>query len=253
MTVLKVGRTVYHGTNLFAANLIKEYGIILDAQRPNTDFGRGFYVTHSMKQAIRWADVRAKRLQVSAKLLETVQMSKTDYLNHPDARLPALVAFDFGLNCLQKLKGKRFPFPDQSDWKEQKLAWEEFVFQCRKGYQHELDFVFGPIAGGHFKTNDQFMISTTKDQLSLNSSEAVKCLTKEKIMTTGIQDAAVSHIKKADLALFEEIKEAAMEVFQLSKDHANRLVTESWLSSIHPTVLLQESPYYWALSLKSGL
>lgn len=36
---------VYHGTNLFAAMLIKQYGIWLNVQRKTTDFGKGFYVT----------------------------------------------------------------------------------------------------------------------------------------------------------------------------------------------------------------
>ena len=42
---------VYHGTNLFAANLIQYQGIRLEVQRELTDFGRGFYVTLNLAQA----------------------------------------------------------------------------------------------------------------------------------------------------------------------------------------------------------
>lgn len=47
--------TVYHGTNLFSANIIQQHGIWLSIQRRLTDFGKRFYVTFNFKQARNWA------------------------------------------------------------------------------------------------------------------------------------------------------------------------------------------------------
>ena len=47
--------TVYHGTNLFSAKVIQYNGVMLNAQRDLTDFGKGFYVTPNLEQAKKWS------------------------------------------------------------------------------------------------------------------------------------------------------------------------------------------------------
>lgn len=87
----KTIQTVYHGTNLFSANLIRYYGILLHAQRELTDFGRGFYVTPNRKQAIEWAYVKAKNPQVHPDMLDLLGFNKHDYLQHPDTKNSCLI------------------------------------------------------------------------------------------------------------------------------------------------------------------
>lgn len=45
----------YHGTSLAAAQAIAANGIDLSKSSPYTDFGRGFYVTTNLTQAVEWA------------------------------------------------------------------------------------------------------------------------------------------------------------------------------------------------------
>lgn len=82
--------TVYHGTNLFSAKMILNYGVMLEAQRDYTDFGKGFYVTPNQKQAIKWSYVKAQNPQVNSTILDLLGISEHDYLEHPDIKIPAL-------------------------------------------------------------------------------------------------------------------------------------------------------------------
>lgn len=241
--------TVYHGTNLFAANLIKQYGVRLEAQRLFTDFGKGFYVTFNRKQAMRWANVRANNLQVSARLLKILNIHPSEYLKHPLARIPAIMEFDLDLNQLLKLKGKIFPLPSQHNWEIYKKSWEDFVLKCRKGKPHSYDFVYGPIAGGHFKYLEKIQVSKTKEQISLNSYSAIACLNHLQIFVGDKED--VRENKSVPL-LHKEIKNALVKISGLKKEHADNMLPISWVASLHPSILATESPYYWAFCLLEG-
>ncbi|RAK23463.1 uncharacterized protein DUF3990 [Anoxybacillus vitaminiphilus] len=101
--------TVYHGTNLFAAKIIQYNGIWLNVQRQLTDLGMGFYVTLNLYQARSWAQIRATHPQISPKVLERLNISKDQYFNHPDTKIPAYLVYELDLKQLNQLKGKIFP------------------------------------------------------------------------------------------------------------------------------------------------
>lgn len=241
--------TVYHGTNLFAATLIKHYGVSLEAQRIFTDFGRGFYVTFNLKQAVRWAKVRANSPQVSAKLLEKLRVNPADYLNHPSVHIPVVAAWDIDLQRILRLKGKISPFPNNPNWESSKSSWEDFVLKCRNGIAHKYDFVYGPIAGGHFKNEKKIRVSKTKDQLSLNTYQAISFLENLRIYIN-FNDNIRNHNDVPFLR--EEIVKAVTVITGLDKEYANRLLADSWVSFIHQDILISESPYYWAFSILHG-
>jgi len=92
--------TVYHGTNLFAAKVIQYNGVLLDAQRELTDFGKGFYVTPNFKQAVNWSYVKAQNPQVNATMLELLGISKNEYLGHPETKIPAYLTYHINMNRL---------------------------------------------------------------------------------------------------------------------------------------------------------
>ena len=241
--------TVYHGTNLFAANLIKQYGVSLEAQRLFTDFGKGFYVTFNWEQAMRWANVRANNLQVSTKLLKKLHIHSTEYLMHPTARIPAVLEWKLNVDQLLRLRGKIFPLPSESCWAGYKDSWENFVLKCRKGRPHSYDFVFGPIAGGHFKYVEKIQVSRTKDQLSLNSYSAISCLYHLRIFP-GAKEM-VREYNHAPL-LHQEIKDALVKMMGIQRIQADKMLAKSWVRTLHPSILITESPYYWAFCLLKG-
>lgn len=167
---------VYHGTNLFSAKVIRRYGVWLSVQRPLTDFGRGFYVTFHLRQAKRWAKVRALHPQVHPLLLKRLKMSEEDFLHHPDAKQPAYLIFHLDVGRLRTLHGKVFPTPRDPEWPIYRRRWASFVTRCRAGIQHPYDFVYGPVAGWHRLIPGRIRLAFRKDQLSLNSPPALQCL-----------------------------------------------------------------------------
>lgn len=245
--------TVYHGTNLFAAKLMFLYGIRLEAQRRLSDFGKGFYVTFNKDQAKNWALVRANNKQVATLLLDKLNIPKKLYLSHSDVGIPAVISFQINLQNLLQLNGKIFPFPNDLSWSYYHEEWKQFVYKCRAGLRHKYDFVYGPIGGGHFKSHKKIKVSKTKDQLSLNTPEAISCLSEMKILYINNRvfvNRNFNDEKKG--VLLNEIKEVLLNNFRLTVDIADELVYKSWVTYLTSDVLLHESPLYWALCLFQG-
>ncbi|MCQ6279973.1 DUF3990 domain-containing protein [Bacillus sp. EB600] len=242
--------TVYHGTNLFSAQLIHIYGIRLDAQRRFSDFGKGFYVTFNSKQAIRWSIVRANNLQVSPKILEKLNISQDTYLNHYNNKIPVLLSFELDVQKLLTLNGKIFPFPNYPNWKNYYHLWKQFVYKCRAGEPHPFDFVYGPIGGGHFKHHKKIKVSMSKEQLALNSTKAIGCLTNMRIFPFSPYRIPVKADKNN--LLLGEVQEIITREYGITNEHADSLIRNSWVSGLHRDILLHESPHYWALSLIGG-
>lgn len=167
---------VYHGTNLFSAKVILQCGIWLSVQRSTTDFGRGFYVTFHLKQAIDWAIVRAQHPRVHPLFLKRLKITEKDYIQHPDTRKPAYLVFYLDFNRLLTLRGLIFPSPDDPNWPLYRHGWTAFVARCRAGIKHRYDYVYGPVAGWHPFMPDRIRTAFRKDQLSLNSPRALRCL-----------------------------------------------------------------------------
>lgn len=108
---------LYHGTNVDIPN------IDLQKSKPNKDFGRGFYLTESLSQALDMAQ------------------TKTDQL---DFGSPTIMTYELDEQCLNdgSLHVKRFV-----DYSEE---WAQFILANRNNPNsdciHTYDVVIGPIA-----------------------------------------------------------------------------------------------------------
>lgn len=251
---------VYHGTNLFSAHLIRNYGILLHAQRELTDFGRGFYVTPNRKQAIKWAYVKAKNPQVHPMILNLFGLNKHEYLQHPDAKTPALLTFTIDWSCLLSLNGLIFPVPYEPLWHVYKNLWKSFVQQSRTGIRHYYDFVYGPIGKSHNGLYYQIKASKFKVQLSLNSKKALQCLSNTGITTLSPEKQS-SKKEKIDPFHYRSVQNNESEHFinkirdeiiaisNCSIQQATNIIEHSWISNQirkQNTVIFHESPTFWA-------
>jgi Protein of unknown function (DUF3990) len=129
--------TVYHGTVGPYADDIgggSGRGILLARCLPKTDFGRGFYTTRILDQAVRFANNRYDELH-------------DDFVNGRSAFDPecaAIVAFEVNLDALAVVDTLAFvqPTPD----------WQAFVSYCRlpsHGHKAVGNFygaVYGPVS-----------------------------------------------------------------------------------------------------------
>jgi hypothetical protein len=263
--------TVYHGTNLFSAKVILYNGIMLNAQRELTDFGKGFYVTSNLKQAKEWSRVKAKNPQVNPTILVSLNLNKNQYLSHPETKIPALLAYSIDIYRLILLNGLIFPMPNDSSWFQYENAWKSFVQNCRMGVKHNYDFVYGPIGGSHENgTYYQAKPSKKKEQLSLNSAKAIKCLSNLRITTLTSEKKPLkkstsednyNHIRNPvyknpiNHPFLRAIRDQLIHIGQTSCQHANYLVENSWVAtqiSKQDSVLFHESPAYWAFFILFG-
>ncbi|WP_059102854.1 DUF3990 domain-containing protein [Shouchella shacheensis] len=252
--------TVYHGTNLFAAKAIQHHGIWLNAQRRQTDFGKGFYLTFNRSQAKSWAVIRAMHAPVSSQVLEQLNMGKAQYFENPDTSKPAYVAFRLDLRKLKRLDGWLFPLPLEPRWRQYEQSWKAFVQACRSGKRHTFDYVYGPIGGGHLTDSKLVKVSATKEQLSLNTPKAIGCLASSQIITfkpeqkmTAIPALhpsrhSLSRSNAASLFL-REVRDQVMSIGQLSLKQANQRVRKSWIASNFNPIMMHEEPSYWAFSV----
>ena len=102
---------LYHGSLE-----IVEQPRILESNRP-LDFGRGFYTTTSLQQALRWVKLR---------------------MEQEDTQLGYVSQFKF--ERIKGLKMRRFRSANE--------AWVDFVHNNRtkQGFDHNFDIVEGPVA-----------------------------------------------------------------------------------------------------------
>lgn len=114
-----MNQTLYHGgTHVIERPEIREPNRTLD-------FGRGFYVTTSQNQAERWIRSRLKNA------------GEIGYVN----------SYGFDIDIIPSdLNLKLFNAPDEE--------WVDFVLANRliKGFTHEYDIVFGPVANDNVYT-----------------------------------------------------------------------------------------------------
>ena len=106
---------LYHGSHVEVQN-----PKILTSSRVG-DFGSGFYTTSSMKQALRWAEIRAQQTK-SASGVVTVFEVPDSLFEHPE------------------LAVKTFSQADDD--------WLDFVLANRQdtAFEHHFDLVLGPVA-----------------------------------------------------------------------------------------------------------
>lgn len=107
--------------------------------RSNADFGKGFYTTSVLEQAVRWAHIKQER---------------------EDAERAVVSVYEFDETLL-----------DKDDWKIRRFTgadepWLLFVTDCRKSRPHEFDLVQGPVA------NDKVFTTVNLYESGVLSAEA---------------------------------------------------------------------------------
>lgn len=132
--------------------------------RPNADFGKGFYTTSNLEQAVRWAHIKQDR-------------------EESERAVVSIYEFDESLLDSQDLDIRRFTGADE--------AWLYFVTDCRKSRPHEYDLVQGPVANDKVFTIVNLFESgvlsaeaailqlkayKTYDQLSFHTNRVIKNL-----------------------------------------------------------------------------
>lgn len=107
--------------------------------RSNADFGKGFYTTSVLEQAVRWAHIKRER---------------------EDAVRAVVSVYDFDESLLDNadLNIRRFTGADE--------PWLYFVTDCRKSCKHEYDLVQGPVA------NDKVFTTVNLFESGVLSAEA---------------------------------------------------------------------------------
>lgn len=107
--------------------------------RQNADFGKGFYTTSNLEQAVRWAHIKKEREDADRAVVSVYEFDET-LLDNLDLNI------------------RRFTGADE--------AWLLFVTDCRKSRKHDFDLVQGPVA------NDKVFTTVNLFESGVLSAEA---------------------------------------------------------------------------------
>lgn len=156
---------VFHGTDtaaltqfgVRAKSPVVGFTVSLARCRPDSDFGRGFYVTTNEQQAREWANMR-------------VRQSKSAVMTSPGAKAVVLV-FNIDLTDLARLETLCFVRPTEH--------YFTFVEECRlrrnlhnrKGSSNAYDIVYGPV-----RMWPQRLVIQDGDQWGFHTDEAISIL-----------------------------------------------------------------------------
>lgn len=124
---------LYHGSTVIVRKPSLRPG------RSNADFGKGFYTTSNMEQAVRWAHIKQEREKTLRAVVSVFEFDET-LLDNPE------------------LNVRRFSGADE--------AWLCFVTDCRKSRKHDYDLVLGPVA------NDKVFTTVNLFESGVLSAEA---------------------------------------------------------------------------------
>jgi hypothetical protein len=124
---------LYHGSTVTVRKPSLRSG------RSNADFGKGFYTTSVLEQAVRWAHIKQER---------------------KNAVHAVVSVYDFDESLL-----------DIADWNIRQFTgadepWLLFVTGCRKSHPHDYDLVQGPVA------NDKVFTTVNLFESGVLSAEA---------------------------------------------------------------------------------
>ena len=132
--------------------------------RPNADFGKGFYTTSNLEQAVRWAHIKQEREEAERAVVSIYEFDES-LLENPDLII------------------RQFTGADE--------PWLYFATDCRKSRPHEFDLVQGPVANDKVFTTVNLFESgvlsaeaailqlkayKTYDQLSFHTDRVIKTL-----------------------------------------------------------------------------
>jgi len=137
---------LYHRTLARHAESIRKDGIDLSPQRPDSDFGRGFYLTRDRDQAQRW-------------------------MEHQSGDEPgAILHYQVPVNELQGLNGKSFDSANSE--------WENFVrgMRSQTAPMHDYDWVEGPLLMNPQKFLGGSPAESAGHQISVHTPDGVNLL-----------------------------------------------------------------------------
>ena len=116
--------------------------------RPNADFGKGFYTTSNVEQAVRWANIKKERENANRAVVSVYEFDEA-LLNNVEWNI------------------RHFNGADES--------WLYFVADCRKGRTHNYDLVLGPVANDKvFTTVNLFESGVLDAQAAILQLKAYK-------------------------------------------------------------------------------
>ena len=116
--------------------------------RKDADFGKGFYTTSNLEQAIRWAHIKCDREKSNRAVVSVYE-------------------FDEGLLENQTWNIRHFTGADE--------PWLYFVADCRKSRPHDYDIVMGPVANDKvFTTVNLFESGVLDAQAAILQLKAYK-------------------------------------------------------------------------------
>ena len=104
---------LYHGSTVSVRKPSLRVG------RRNADFGKGFYTTTNLEQALRWAHIKKDREGADRAIVSVYEFDEA-LLDRPDWNV------------------RHFHGADEE--------WLYFVTACRKSKEHDFDLVLGPVA-----------------------------------------------------------------------------------------------------------
>ncbi|HHY72039.1 MAG TPA: DUF3990 domain-containing protein [Bacillus bacterium] len=191
MTKITLPNTVYHGTVSEHFHSLKN-GIDLSKSNPNTDFGRGFYVTLNFEQAMKFAEVKTGVYNNEIRQIR----QNNPHIERAFA-VPLVIAYNLDDHKLSKLTGEYFTHVSDK--------WAEFIYNNRIGankvksdyhnWNQMFDYVYGDVADTNlFPTIKKYSLGLisweefkkgiqpyrfTKEkynQVSLHTAEAINCL-----------------------------------------------------------------------------
>ena len=149
---------LYHGSTVAVRKPSLRTG------RSNADFGKGFYTTSVLDQAVRWAHIKQEREDAARAVVSIYEFDET-LLDNADLNI------------------RRFTGADE--------PWLYFVTDCRKSRPHNYDLVQGPVANDKVFTTVNLFESgvlsaeaailqlkayKTYDQLSFHTERVIKAL-----------------------------------------------------------------------------
>lgn len=124
---------LYHGSTVVVRKPSLRPG------RSNADFGKGFYTTGNLEQAVRWAHIKQERENAVRAVVSVYEFDEA-LLVSPDWKIRQFIGAD--------------------------EAWLYFVSDCRKSRPHDFDLVQGPVA------NDKVFTTVNLFESGVLSAEA---------------------------------------------------------------------------------
>ena len=159
-------RSLFHGTLHHHATALQSGPVNLNLCRPDSDFGRGFYLTSNLSQACQWANTRVLPWQ-----------------GPNQKKIAAVLEFEVDWNQLATRSDLALVWEGAAPASDYWLL----VAHCRGGglnrgtdQQAQYDVVYGPVS-----LWPQYLVIKDCDQVSFHTDRAIAILTARTIVRSG--------------------------------------------------------------------